>query len=250
MAAGVAVAGPSAADESWNYSDKGPDTWAENFPDDCAGSKQSPINLTNSDLRARGPEGEQLRVKYRRQIPVEVFNNTHTIQANVPSGVASIEVFGKTYELLQFHFHTPSEHEKNGETFPLEIHFVHADEDGNLAVIGVFFKVGPTNRVLAKMWQDLPDVDDSRTITVRGLQLKSLISTLPRATHYMGSLTTPPCSEGVAWFVLEETLRLSQDQLDAFTEIFSGEKFPEGNRRPVLELNDRDLVRVAPRFGD
>lgn len=239
-----------AAVEDWNYNDLGPDTWAESFAE-CGGSEQSPINIDGNAVDAaihqlkaekRGAKKVGgIAVDYNKSATVEVFNNTHTVQVDIPAGSGSFSIGDETYDLLQFHFHAPSEHAVDGVLHPLEMHLVHANSDGELAVLGIFMDEGRANKVLAPIWADLPDVDDTRRIEVADFQLSKLVPKKPTAVSYMGSLTTPPCSEGVSWFVLNEDQEMSEEQIDDFEEIFSGEKFPEGNRRPVQPLNDREI---------
>lgn len=252
-AVGVSIgslAAAGAAVESWNYNDLGPETWAENFPT-CGGDEQSPVNIDANavdaaihKLKAERREGREtpgIVVDYDRRATVEVFNNTHTIQVDIPAGGGSFSIGDQTYELLQFHFHAPSEHAFNGELAPMEMHLVHANEKGELAVLGIFIGEGRVNSVLAPIWADLPGVDDPRRIQVDNFQLSRLVPQRPRAVSYMGSLTTPPCTEGVSWYVLGTGREMSEEQIDEFEEIFSGEEFPEGNARPVQPLNDREI---------
>lgn len=244
-----------AAVADWNYTDLGPDEWASSFPE-CGGSEQSPINIDGNavdaaihELKAQRRGGKKIdgiTVDYNKSVDVEVFNNTHTIQVDIPAGAGSFSIGDETYELLQFHFHAPSEHAVNGQLYPIEMHLVHANADGELAVLGIFMEAGRANRILAPVWADLPDVDDRRRVPVSNFRLSKLAPKKPTAVSYMGSLTTPPCSEGVSWFVLGQTQELSKRQLSNFEAIFSGKDFPEGNRRPVQPLNDREIA-VTPK---
>lgn len=247
----AALAAPALATSSWNYTDKGPDTWAEDFPD-CGGDEQTPIDIVDGTMVRSAPPGSpriRLVVNYENRVDVEVFNNTHTVQANVPKGAGHIWSAGKRYELLQFHFHTPSEHDVNGESFPLEMHLVHQAADGQLAVVGVMLDEGLQNEILAPVWSDLPDVDETRSIDVADFKLRRMVPKRPQAVNYQGSLTTPPCSEEVNWFVTTDVQEMSGEQIDDFVEIFSGEDFPEGNSRPLLDRNDRTLQIVNGRPG-
>ncbi len=224
--------------------------WAESFPE-CAGTEQSPIDIDSGEVDAaieqlklekRGAKKSAgIAVDYAKSTTVDVFNNTHTIQGNIPVGAGSFSIGGDTYDLLQFHFHAPSEHAIDGALHPMEMHFVHANSDGDLAVLGVFVDEGRANKVLAPLWADLPEVGETRRVEVTDFRLSRLVPKKPTSVSYMGSLTTPPCSEGVSWFVLNEDQEMSEEQIGRFEEIFSGEEFPEGTRRPVQPLNDREI---------
>jgi carbonic anhydrase len=165
-----------------------------------------------------------------------VSNNGHTFQVNVDKG-SSIKVDGKTFELLQFHFHTPSEHTVDGRPFPLELHLVHQAADKSLAVIGVLMTEGTSNSVLAKFWDKLPKTA-SEVDTGQNIELKDL---LPRGTDdyftYAGSLTTPPCSESVRWIVLQQPVQVAKAQIATFRAVFPN------NSRPTLPLGARYLLR-------
>ncbi len=249
LTVGVAATAVDAV-EDWNYNDLGPDTWAESFPE-CGGAEQSPINIDAeavdaalAQLKAEKRGAKKvggISVDYDKSATVEVFNNTHTVQVDIPAGAGSFTIGENTYDLLQFHFHAPSEHAVDGVLHPLEMHLVHANADGELAVLGIFMEEGRANKALAPIWADLPDVDDTRRIEVDDFRLSKLAPKKPTAVSYMGSLTTPPCSESVSWFVLDQDQQMSEEQIDDFEEIFSGEEFPEGNRRPVQPLNDREI---------
>lgn len=138
-------------------------------------------------------------------------------------------------ELLQFHFHAPSEHTIDGKTYPIEAHLVHKGQDGKLAVIRVFMKSGRENRFIQALWSNLPASEGENQ--VRGISINA--SALPPANksyyNYPGSLTTPPCSEGVNWIVLKTPIEVSPEQIEAFKSIYNG------NARPVQPLNSREI---------
>jgi carbonic anhydrase len=199
----------------------------------CAiGMNQSPINITASvdaDLPAIGFD-------YGTS-PAEILNNGHTVQVNVENG-SSITVDGHKYALKQYHFHTPSENHIAGKDFPLEAHFVHADDEGNLAVVGVMFEEGAENAELAQLWAKMPMKEGERNI-LDG-EAKELTKLLPADHEYYrfnGSLTTPPCSEGVKWMVMKEPLSISKAQVEKFSHAVHG-----ANNRPVQPLNARVIV--------
>ncbi len=223
------TAGP---DVYWSYSGElGPANWGELSAayELCAtGHQQSPIDLT----RTQGAGLVDIETDYRAQ-PLHVVNNGHTIQVNYDKG-SSMVVGHSKYELLQFHFHSPSENQVNGKSYPMEIHFVHKDQHGTFGVLGVFVEVGDENIALREIWSRLPkkggEAFQSREIVINGNDL------LPRERDYyrfVGSLTTPPCSEGVQWHLMHEPIQASTQQIAAFLEII-GE-----NARPVQGLGHR-----------
>ncbi|NJK80366.1 MAG: carbonic anhydrase family protein [Chloroflexaceae bacterium] len=221
----------------WGYEGEiGPENWSTlsgNFATCGLGTEQSPIDLSEP---APSDEFGPLELNYAAT-PITVLNNGHTIELEYEPG-STLTFNGQTYELVQFHFHNPSEHTLTGEASPLEAHLVHRDNNGNLAVIGVFLMLGEANPFLAQFWDALPaaagETEVEGEINVRDLLPEDL------SYHtYTGSLTTPPCSEGVRWLVLRDTVTISQEQVDAFTAIYSG------NARPVQPLNDRDLLTNA-----
>jgi len=220
----------------WGYfGELGPSHWAELDPayKTCGkGKSQSPINLGLADhVRMPPPQ-----FRYRSST-LEAINNGHTVQFNVEPG-SQLRFNDKLYELKQFHFHTPSEHEVNSRQLALEIHLVHQSSDGELAVVGVMAR--PARRghhALKRLWDHLPEKKGS-TNQAGGLRMNP-ITLLPFKRDFMtyeGSLTTPPCTEGVRWIVMREPLAVSDNQVETFTRLIGG------NARPVQPLNDRKVV--------
>ena len=217
----------------WGYEGEGgPDHWVdlEAAYEACGiGVEQSPIDLTAvamSDL-------ENIVFDYS-ETAVNILNNGHTIQVNYDEG-SSIEINDNTYNLLQFHFHSPSEHAADGTLYPAEMHLVHADADGNLAVVGVFIAEGAENAAFTPVWDNLPAEETEAIATGMMVNATDLLPAEQTIYRYNGSLTTPPCSEGVLWSVMESPVEMSAAQISLFTDIF------EGNNRPLQPLNDRDL---------
>lgn len=171
--------------------------------------------------------------------PLRVLNNGHTVQVNYEHG-STMTVEGKTYELVQFHFHAPSEHAIDGKLCDMEVHLVHRNSEGKLAVISILMNVGRENLALREIWQNLP-----RQVGPENLVQRNVVNAhdfLPHnATHYryMGSLTTPPCSEGVNWFVMSQPIEVSREQVEQFASIIGA------NNRPLQEVNNRLIL--APR---
>jgi carbonic anhydrase len=181
---------------AWSYEGAtGPEAWgdlAEDFQACSTGMEQSPINLVNPI-----PSTIDAPKFAWTSGTAEVINNGHTIQANVAPG-STIRIGGKTYEMLQFHFHHPSEHLLDGKADPLEVHFVHQSAAGDLAVIGVLFRDGAENPALNAVWDVMPESKDAPAgqATVSPMDF---LPADPAQFRYAGSLTTPPCSEVVHW---------------------------------------------------
>jgi carbonic anhydrase len=231
----VAATSAQHAGSHWSYEGKGgPDHWGDldkSFTACKLGQRQSPIDI-------RAPKAANLapiQFAYQRA-PLRIINNGHTIQVNYATG-SFITVGDKKYQLTQFHFHHPSEERVDGKSFAMVAHLVHADPKGALAVVAVLLDPGTANPAITSVWHHLPAKEgpeqkfDNVQIDLTGL--------LPQDRGYYsfnGSLTTPPCSENVAWFVLKTPQRISQSQADAFGKIYPR------NARPVQPLNGRAVV--------
>lgn len=231
----VMFAFPAFAGE-WGYEgEHGPDHWAQLDPANAMcglGKNQSPIDL-NGFIEAKLPP---LRMKYQAGAS-EIVHNGHTLQINYAPG-STLEVDGRTFELLQVHFHSPSENHIRGKSFPLEAHMVHKDKDGNLAVVALMYQEGAANAELAKFWAKVPAKAGDKVALPAGLNVAGM---LPRKTDYYrfdGSLTTPPCSEGVRWFVMKTPLAVSKDQVAAF-----GQALGFANNRPVQPVHARTVLQ-------
>ncbi|MBD8498055.1 carbonic anhydrase [Paenibacillus arenosi] len=220
----------------WSYKGStGPEHWgdlSEAYQICEVGKQQSPINIDTEETTDPAND-EGFSVKYKPAL-FTIANNGHTIQANATSTDNTLFIDGKAYYLLQFHFHTPSEHTINGKASPLEVHFVHKSADGQLAVLGILIKEGKASTVLSEMWSTLPkketktDIKLAKTITIN-----QLLPSDKDSFRYAGSLTTPSCSEGIKWTVLAEPITMSSNQLKAFQAIFPN------NSRPVQPVHDR-----------
>lgn len=225
-------------DVHWSYSgDTGPEHWGSLSPDwaACAdGSAQSPIDLGKTTPKPM----TNLAFRY---LPLRavVVDNGHTIETVPASEVATNRLLlgSQSYDLLQFHYHAPSEHTINGKTYPLEFHFVHKSSDGTLAVVGVFVKKGPA---AGPAWQAIirrlaASDSESSSGVVRNLNWNSLLPTNQQTIRYAGSLTTPGCAEGVKWNVMNHAITMSAAQIKQFTDQYSG------NVRPVQPINGRNI---------
>ncbi|WP_114520925.1 carbonic anhydrase family protein [Altererythrobacter sp. ZODW24] len=234
--ASLAVSPVLAADGAdWGYEGPtGPENWGELAPEyaKCAtGLMQSPIDLAEANARAE----VSVFTDYAPG-PLTILNNGHTVQANFAAGSA-LTSGTMQFNLLQVHFHTPSEEVMHGEQYPMVAHFVHADADSNLAVLGVLFHVGEANPEIAKLIAAAPTTKtDAKTVPGVTLDPNGMLPGNLDVYRFQGSLTTPPCSEGVNWHVAKETVSISADQLAALTSIMGD------NARPVQPLNGRLLV--------
>lgn len=213
-------------------------------PEPAPGTSQSPIDLREDRTRFV-EELPALRVGYPLRADVTLVNTGSpdeeaTIRADVPAGSAYVTLRGVRYDLLQFHWHTPSEHELEGRRAPLEMHFVHRAADGSLLVVGALMTEGRApNLRLAPVFRSLPATSGA-TAAVPGVPLAGLLPRDRSSYRYEGSLTTPPFTEGVRWIVLERPIRVSERQIEAFQEIFE-----EGNSREVQPLNGRTVLSDA-----
>lgn len=226
----------------WSYSGHGaPEHWAMLDPSGayatCSkGQQQSPVDIEQTSFKKNSVTASSLQVNYLRS-PLSVVNNGHSIQADVLGG-STLKFSGKAYKLLQFHFHTPSEHQYNGKNFPMEMHWVNQAEDGSLLVLGLMIEQGQNNVELSRLWNIMLPQKTGEQIDISQDQAPDISKILPSASKhvfYEGSLTTPPCSEGVQWVIYEQPAQMSQAQIEAFQAIFSD------NHRPLAPLNNREL---------
>jgi carbonic anhydrase len=203
---------------TWNYQgDKGPEAWAQMSPEfaTCAkGKRQSPIDIREGlkvDL-------EPIAFDYK-PTSFRVIDNGHTVQVNLAAG-NFIDVGGKRFELQQFHFHRPSEERINGKQFDMVAHLVHKDMEGKLAVIAVLLDRGVPHPVVQTVWNNLP-LEKGQEFSARGsLDLNGLLPVDRSYFTYMGSLTTPPCSEGVLWLVMKSPVSVAQEQIHIFSRMY------------------------------
>lgn len=226
-------------DLHWSYEGaNGPQAWGQLKPEFklCAtGQRQSPINIDES-LTLQGP-AEPLQFNYQPS-SASVVNNGHTIQVDL-QGDNSVTVRGSRYKLLQFHFHAPSEESVNGQGFAMVAHLVHQNAEGQLAVVSVLLQAGAANALVHKVWTYMPlDTLDRVRIPAGLIDMNELLPSDQRYYQFMGSLTTPPCAEGVLWLVLKQPSPVSAAQIKLFTQLFPH------NARPLQPLHGR-VVRDA-----
>ncbi|MBT9491798.1 MAG: carbonic anhydrase family protein [Paucibacter sp.] len=209
----------SAAEHAhWGYAGDGaPERWGELSPENrqCAiGTRQSPIDIRDG-IRVNL---EKINFDYRPS-GFSVLDNGHTIQVNVAPGNA-LQVMGRRFELLQFHFHRPSEERINGRQFDMVAHLVHKDADGKLGVVAVLLERGRDQALIQTIWNNLP-LEKGEALAAPGLlDLNQLLPEDRSYFTYMGSLTTPPCSEGVLWMVLRSPVQLSNQQISIFARLY------------------------------
>ncbi len=209
----------------WSYEGAGgPQAWARLQPEfaQCAtGLRQSPIDIQGGVRVQLDP----IAFDYKPGA-VRVIDNGHTVQVNVAPG-STLEILGRRYELKQFHFHRPSEERIDGKPFDMVVHLVHKDAEGRLAVVAVLLERGSAQPVVQTVWNNLP-LEKGDEVPVRApLDPSGLLPAERGYYTYMGSLTTPPCSEGVLWMVMKTPQPVSAEQLGIFARLYPM------NARPV-----------------
>lgn len=202
----------------------------EGFRTCKTGNSQSPINIEPKRVKKGKPE--PINFAYTPSA-VEVVNTGHTIQINTPEA-GSASIGGTEYKLVQFHFHTPSEEKINGKAYPMVAHLVHKDANGKLAVVGFLFKQGKENQALKDIFTNLPPNEGEKR-TVENVNVLPLLPSDKSYYSFMGSLTTPPCSEKVRWQVMRTPISISAAQLAEFKKLY------KMNARPVQPLNGRTV---------
>lgn len=218
----------------WSYGGStGPRHWADLESDYAvcrSGSHQSPIDIHETE-RTDLPT---LEFDYHA-VPLTIVNNGHTIQVNYAPG-SYVRVDGRQYQLVQFHFHHPSEEKVNGHAYDMVAHLVHKDGEGHLAVVAVFLTKGVASSLIQQLWDHLPR-QVGHEETVSGLQVNAA-DLLPRHLGYFafdGSLTTPPCTEGVRWMVLREPRQISPSEIATFDQLY------HDNARPTQPSHGRSV---------
>lgn len=194
------------------------------------GQRQSPIDLPAAPVANL----QKLSFHYD-ETALEVENTGTTIEVAAEPG-NFLKIGKETYELVQFHFHTPSEHRRQGEEFPMELHFVHRNALGELAVVGVFLAEGAANPVIQQIWDNAPASHGTHEVEGATIDPEDLLPDNREFYRYAGSLTTPPCSEGVRWHVMHDAIEVSAAQVDEFRAFFPL------NARPLQPLNGRPVL--------
>lgn len=194
-----------------------------------SGKEQSPIDITMDGVG----KPEPIEFGYI-QSDAEMINNGHTIQINLTTG-GSIKMDGVDYALVQFHFHTPSEEKIRGKAYPMDAHLVHKSATGQLAVVTVLFEEGDENKSLKNIFSSLPGKAGEIVKLASGFNTMDVLPAYKGYYKFTGSLTTPPCSEGVRWQVLKQRVELSKAQIAAFRKLY------KMNARPVQPLHGRKV---------
>ena len=221
----------------WGYiGEYSPEKWGdmkEEYKMCKLGKNQSPVNLTDF----KDPFMHPLKVKYSTG-SVDFINNGHTVQVNLKEG-SELYIDKKVYKLKQFHFHTPSENRLYEKSFPMEAHLVHATDSGELAVVAVMFSGGfNDNPFLAKFMSKLPlKKGDKHSLVKENLNVFDMLPDDKNFYRFNGSLTTPPCTEGVLWLVLKNPVPISDNQLNAFRKVLGN------NNRPIQPKNARAFLK-------
>ena len=214
--------------------------WGELSPEFATceiGHNQSPIDIQPNKIESLDePVNASIEFNYQ-SVPLEVINNGHTVQVNYAKG-SSVKIDGQKYELVQFHFHTPSEHTVQGKAYPMEAHLVHQNDSGEYAVIGLFIEAGTENKLMATIWDRIPAIGSVKKIGERSIDVSRLLPVNQVHYNYIGSLTTPPCSENVNWYVMKEPIQASEQQIEQFRAMYNF------NARPAQPLNHR-VVRLT-----
>jgi len=247
-AALVMFAAPAFAGEWGYFGQEGvytPDAWGHIDGDEACGEglAQSPIDIVTDDAI---PGSVGLEYTYRGDV-AEYLNNGHAVKVS-PLGrtitVTDAQGIETRYELLQFHFHTLSEHTVDGEHLTMEMHLVHESADGMLAVLGVFIEEGEANKVLGDIFDHLPHAaghgeESEAMMTEIADNYEKLLPVERAFWSYSGSLTTPPCSEIVTWLVFKEPITLSAEQIEAYRDLYEEDGVRYDTNRPTLPLNGR-----------
>ena len=221
----------------WSYSGaEGPEHWGYLKPEYAScmrGHRQSPIDIRD----AHDADLPSIQFDYK-PTALKVIDNGHTIQVNYDPN-SSITIGDRRYELIQFHFHHPSEEEIEGKAYDMVVHLVHRAQNGNLAVVAVLLTKGRANALVQELWEHLPETKGKETLIDR-IEINA-VDLLPADRGYYsfsGSLTTPPCTEGVSWFVLKTPTEISSAQVTQFARLY-----PD-NARPVQPLYGRTVQKT------
>jgi carbonic anhydrase len=229
-----ASAGLASDGAHWSYEGRhGPEHWGDVDAASrvCAGgAQQSPIVIDAVTEAALPP----LQFSWARRADT-IVNNGHTIQLNLKNG-GGLDVGSDRYDLVQFHFHHPSEHLVHDKGFPMEVHFVHRRAAGSFGVIGVLMTIGKPNPVFAKIAATMPVAAGATASADPAIDPAGLLPAAHGYYRYEGSLTTPPCSETVDWMLLSDPIEVAEADVEAFAELYPM------NERPVQKLERRFVL--------
>jgi carbonic anhydrase len=220
---------------SWDYGEsQGPNHWGELKPEFALcqnGHHQSPIDIRNP----RKADLPPIQFDYKPS-PLHIIDNGHTVMINYGPG-SSISIGEEKYALKQFHFHRPSEEKINGEGYEMVVHLVHANQAGKLAVVAVLLQRGEDNPLVRELWKDLPKKKEKEEdLDSVQIEVAGLLPTDRGYYTFQGSLTTPPCSEDVRWFVLKHPVTVSAAEIEQFSQLY------RHDARPTQPLYDRVVL--------
>ena len=224
---------------SWGYTgENGPAQWGEiskAYATCQTGINQSPIDIQTATTNKLGLPA--LSIQYVDG-PTRFRSINHTLQATMRRYTANyINIDDKIYYLKQLDFHAPSEHTLNGRTYPLELQLVHKNQHGDIAIVAVMFDIDEPNQAIQNLWESFPTMTDNSMPIFSPVNINQLLPDDKTYWRYSGSLTTPPCTEGVTWAVLKTPVALSAEQLDKFHYIVG-----PANNRPLQPLNERKIT--------
>ncbi|ENT8806879.1 carbonic anhydrase [Citrobacter freundii] len=224
---------------SWGYTgENGPAQWGEiskAYATCQTGINQSPIDIQTATTNKLGLPA--LSIQYVDG-PTRFRSINHTLQATMSRYTANyINIDDKIYYLKQLDFHAPSEHTLNGRTYPLELQLVHKNQHGDIAIVAVMFDIDEPNQAIQNLWESFPTMTDNSMPIFSPVNINQLLPDDKTYWRYSGSLTTPPCTEGVTWAVLKTPVALSAEQLDKFHYIVG-----PANNRPLQPLNERKIT--------
>jgi carbonic anhydrase len=230
-----AKAGFAAEGAHWSYEGPtGPNKWdgLDAASKVCGlGDQQSPINIGET-IAAQLPS---LEIAWSKKVET-IVHNGHTIQLQ-PAAGGTLKINDQSYKLVQFHFHHPSEHRIGGKSLPMEVHFVHGNATGALAVIGVLMTSGGMNPAFSKIAANMPRKAGPAIAADPAIDPAGLLPATRNYYNYEGSLTTPPCSQTVKWILLTEPLAVAEADIAAFAKLFPL------NARPIQKINRRFVLR-------
>ena len=231
LVASTSIIAASEGEHHWSYSGaNGPAHWGETC---AAGKHQSPVGIRTTSARVQ--KLPALAFDYK-PTALHIVDNGHSVEVDVDKG-STLAVGGARFSLVQFHFHKPSEESVDGRRFTMDAHFVHRDADGNIAVVAVLLQNAAANPLIETLWRHLPH-EKGRAVSPAGVTIDpgKLLPTNRSYFTYVGSLTTPPCTEGVRWFVLKTPAPISSSEVAAF-----GKLYPL-NARPIQPTHGREIL--------